>query len=113
VKKIALALLFLFSTLAWSAADANPADYTISVHVSSSRIDIRYPSELRLSVVIEGKKYDLLGSVDSVNTLLALGDYKAKLVKDEHKTTYLSRRVYEFIFPDKKIRKFTVVGQTE
>jgi hypothetical protein len=45
--------------------------------------------------------------------LLALGDYKAKLVKDEHKTTYGSNQVYEFLFPDKKTRQFTVVGQTE
>jgi len=45
--------------------------------------------------------------------LLALGDYKAKLVKDDHKTPYESIRMYEFQFPDKKTRKFAVAGQTE
>jgi hypothetical protein len=44
---------------------------------------------------------------------LALGDYKAKLVKDEHKKTYESLQEYEFLLPDKKTRKFSVVGQTE
>ena len=46
-------------------------------------------------------------------TLLALGDYKAKLVQDVHKTTYESSQAYEFLFPDKKTRRFFVVGQTE
>jgi hypothetical protein len=44
---------------------------------------------------------------------MALGDYKAKLVKDEHETVYDSVRVYEFLFVDKKTRKFDVIGQSE
>jgi hypothetical protein len=44
---------------------------------------------------------------------LALGDYKAKLVKDEHESAYDSYQVYEFLLPDKKTRKFVVVGQSE
>jgi hypothetical protein len=50
-----------------------------------------------LKVVINGKKYELKsGSVK--NVVLALGDYKAKLVQDEHKTAYDSLQVYEFLF---------------
>ena len=49
----------------------------------------------------------------SLGQLLVLGDYKAKLVKDEHRTTYDSYQVYEFLFPDGKTRKFQVVGQIE
>jgi hypothetical protein len=45
--------------------------------------------------------------------VLALGDYKAKIFHEEHKTAYDLSRSYEFIFPDKKTRKFLVVGQTE
>ena len=44
---------------------------------------------------------------------MAPGDYKAKLVKDEHLTAYESTQIYEFLFPDKKTRKFIVVGETE
>jgi hypothetical protein len=66
----------------------------------------------KLSVVIDGKKCEL--ESDGVpNMLLALGDYKAKLVKDEHKVTYDSYQIYEFLFPDEKTRKFIVVGQME
>ena len=65
-----------------------------------------------MSVVIDGKKYELLCE-RATGTILALGDYKAKPVKDEHNTTYDSIRVYEILFSDKKTRRFEVVGQTE
>ena len=43
-----------------------------------------------------------------------LGDYKAKLVKDQHWAgTYDSWRIYEFWFPDKGKRQFVVVAQSE
>lgn len=114
MKKLAIAVLLLFSALAWAGGEPNPADYTINVHVSSSRMvvegnPIAFSQEL--NATIDGKKYELWSS--SVNALLALGDYKAKLVRDDHRTTYDSYRVYEFLFPDNKTRKFVVVGITE
>jgi hypothetical protein len=45
--------------------------------------------------------------------ILVVGDYKAKLVKDDHETVYESIRVYELRFVDKKTRKFDVIVQTE
>jgi hypothetical protein len=111
VKKIVLALLLLSSVLALAAADPNPAEYAVNVHVSSSNIDIERGYQI-LKVVIDGKKYEL-GSELRIGELLAVGDYKAKLVRDEHKTPYDSHQVYEFLFPDKKTRQFLVVGQTE
>jgi hypothetical protein len=65
-----------------------------------------------LDVIIDGKKYELASEL-SLGQLLVLGDYKAKLVKDEHRTTYDSYQVYEFLFTDGKTRKFDVVGQIE
>jgi hypothetical protein len=114
MKKTALAFLLLLSTFAWTAGDPNPAEYTVNVHVSSSQVDTNgtYNGTQGLSVVIHSKKYELRSEV-AINRLLALGDYKAKLVQDEHKTTYDSVQVYEFLFADKKTRKFDVVGQTE
>jgi hypothetical protein len=41
---------------------------------------------------------------------LALGDYKAKVVQDEHKNTYASSQAYEILFPDKKTRQYYVVA---
>jgi hypothetical protein len=115
VKKIALVILLLASGLAWAGTEPNPAEYTVSVNVSSSRLVVEghsINSQQQLSAVIDGKKYELLSEI-ATNTLLALGNYKAKLVKDEHKTAYDSLQVYEFLFADKKTRKFEVVGQTE
>jgi hypothetical protein len=65
-----------------------------------------------LGVVIDGKNYNLQSEI-ALYFLLALGDYKAKLVKDEHKTTYDSLQIYEFLFPDNKTRRFVVIGQSE
>jgi hypothetical protein len=68
----------------------------------------------KLTVIIDGKKYELEAPNPRAGvSLLALGDYKAKLVQHQHKTTHESSQAYEFLFPDKKTRKFTVVGQTE
>jgi hypothetical protein len=68
-------------------------------------------SNQRLEVTIDGKKYELRAR--GINALLALGDYKAKLVRDEHRSPYDSYQVYEFLFPDKKTRRFEVVGHWE
>jgi hypothetical protein len=108
MKKITLTILLL-SAFAWAGPIPNPADYTINVHVSKSRTA---GGDQRLNVVINGRKLKLEGN-GPAQMLLALGDYKAKLVKDEHKGTYDSLQIYEFLFPDQKTRKFYVVGQTE
>ena len=115
MKKITVAVLLLLSAYLSAAPAPNPADYTINVHVSASRI-VHYMERLfsyseMLNVVIDGKKYELESGFP--NMLLALGNYEARLVKDEHKGTYDSLQVYESLLPDQKTRKFTVVGQME
>ena len=112
MKKITLVMLLLGSALIWAGTDPNPAEYTVNVHVSASNTEISANGLLNLTVVIEGKNYSLqCGCRPGV--VFALGDYKAKLVKDEHKTSYDSYQVYEFLLPDKKTRRFTVTGQWE
>jgi hypothetical protein len=64
-----------------------------------------------LNVVINGKKYELQASGYSM--LLALGDYETKLIKNQHKGTYDSLQIYEFLFSDQKTRRFVVTVQTE
>jgi hypothetical protein len=83
VKNVALALLFLSCVLVWAAPSAS--DYDISVHVSATRMVFRGSSAgyQSLSVILNGKRYEL-ESLGAPNALLMLGDYKARLVKDQH-----------------------------
>jgi hypothetical protein len=115
---------FVLLLCAFSWAGSNAAEYSINVHVSSSQwvmapAIITGPQAVqRLNVIIDGKKYELEAPTLRANlqagvTLLAVGDYKAKLVQDVHKTTYEFSQAYEFQFADKKTRKFIVVGQSE
>jgi hypothetical protein len=108
MKRAALFVL-LFATLA-PAAPA-PDEYSINVHVTSSYRGAGGDLGQQMDVVIGGKKYQL--SAGGNGFLLATGDYKAKLTKDEHKTTYESYQEYEFLFPDMKTRKFMVTAQSE
>lgn len=108
MKTLVVTILFLMSSLAW-AGSTDPTDYTVNVHVSKSYYGSH--GEQRLKVLIDGHKCELSATGDTM--LLALGDYKARLVKDEHRGTYAVHKVYEFLFPDKKTRKFWLVGQTE
>ena len=110
MNKITLAVLLMLSAFGWAGTIPKPADYTINVHVSKSYIGEH--GEQKLRVIIDGTKYELVGG-SRPYMVLALGDYKAKLVKDEHHGTYDSLQVYEFLFPDQKTRKFEVVGQME
>jgi hypothetical protein len=92
MKSAAPILMLLFSSMMISLltlpfiplarATPGPADYPITVHVSSSEWNANW---LQLNVTIDGKKYLLSGPYNGV---LAPGDYKAKLVTDTHKTTY-------------------------
>jgi hypothetical protein len=110
MKIATLFILLLLATLASGAP--NPDEYSINVHVSSSYF-LAGGFVQGLKVLIDGKKYELRSGGASTSALLALGDYKAKLVKDDHKTTYESSQEYEFLFPDKKTKRFYVAGQTE
>ena len=109
VNKTCLALLMIFAFTLALAENSNPDDYTVNIHVSASRMDRGYQ---QLEVVIDGKKVELESEL-ALNRLFALGDYKAKLVQDEHKSSYDSIQTYEFLFLDKKTRKFLVNGRSE
>lgn len=111
MKKVVLAIVLL-STFAFGGAPSNPADYTVNVHVSGSHVVFEGGHFQKLDVVIDGKKYELRSDWIS-ETILALGDYKAKIVKDEHRTNYDSILLYEFLLPDNKTRRYKVVGQWE
>ena len=114
MKKLLLALLILAPAISPAETGPNPADYTVAVHVQSSRSDCtRGGCTQRLTAVIEGKKYRLEAYSQFAFKLLRTGDYKAKIVKDSKPVPYEYSRDYEFLFSDGRTRKYSVVGETE
>lgn len=107
MNKLVPALVLLMAALSW-AADPNPADYPLTVHVSSSRLIP--PGVLRLKVTLDGKKLELQGNPGP--GILAPGDYKAKRTEDSQKS-YDLRQTYEFLLLDHKTRKYWLVGISE
>jgi len=120
MKKILIALMLLTPALTCAAKPApNPADYTITVHVLSSHVvglnigsSDRYIWRQHLTVLIDGKKFELDGESSDLE-LLRLGDYKAKILKDESKRAYEYQRIYEFLFPDGATRDYYVASEPE
>jgi len=110
MKTATLFVLLLLATVAPAAP--SPDEYSINVHVTSS---YSLGAGHGLDVVINSKKYQLSGFSGATRPglLLALGDYKAKLIKDKHLTAYQLDQEYEFLFPDNKTQKFVVEGQSE
>lgn len=108
MKKMAVVAVLLFSALALAGSEPNPADYPLSVHVSSSRVNDCGSTSMK--VTIDGKKYELGGG-----TPLALGDYKARAVKFEVRGVqpYDVYGKYQFLLPDNKTRTYIVVGVME
>lgn len=99
------------------------ADYPVSVHVTTSRMGKDCGEVTKgssgckvtqvLDVVIDGTKYELQAETLLAKGVVALGDYKARLVSDKKKPTNEIMRQYELQFPDRSTRKFEVIGVME
>ena len=109
--KSILALTLLFSLPLFAASPS--ADYNLTIHVSESRIGTGRANTQDLSVLVDGVKYEMESLTIFPKGIVALGDYKAKLVKDQQKPTHEFSRIYELMFPDGTTRQFTVTGQVE
>ncbi len=112
---LAVILATTTTTFAFSEKPSDSADYTVSVHVQSSRkITVcegqGCTTEQHLIVLIDTKKFDLMELGRRTN-LIRVGNYKAKIVKDETPAPYEYRRVYQILFPDGKASSFEVVGE--
>lgn len=123
MQKIHLAVFLMVSAMSWAEKPApNPADYSILVHVLSSHIDTACSDvtngnsfcdwNQRLTVLINGKKYEL-DSVIKKPDLLRVGDYKSKILKEENIHTYEYFRTYEFLLPDGSTRDYYVASESE
>jgi hypothetical protein len=107
----------------WAEKPApNPAEYTVAIHVQSSRLaedcsEVTQGNSVcgwvqQLKVLIDGKKYELNGTSRSAD-LLRVGDYKAKILREETKHPYEYLRTYEFLFPDGTVRDYYVSNESE
>lgn len=118
MKKLLIALLLLAPSLAHAEKKTppSPADYTGSIHVQASRLaDLCAPGCVwvrHLTVLVDGKKYELSATMARTD-LLRVGDYKARIFKDEKDRPYEYQRTYEFLISDGGIRRYVVVGETE
>ncbi len=125
-KVFVLFMLLSSASLFAQETKPNPDDYTVNVHVRTSRLDISCDSTAgggsscgfvqRLKVTIDGKKYELIGGFGFLNrgiSVLRPGDYKARITKDDTSRTYEYVRDYEFLFPDGHKRKYMVDGESE
>jgi len=120
MKKVVLALLLIAPSLANAEKAApNPADYTIKVHIKSSRLiyigsgtDTQVVEDLM--VLIAGKTYELTNAAPR-NSVLRLGNYQAKIieVKGQTQRAYEDGTVYEFLLPDGSTRNFYTAGEFE
>ena len=123
VRKIVGTLVFIVALLCGQSKAAekwkpNPADYTVKVHVSTSRYEREVYNALYqiLEVMIDGRHYDLYGPTSSAraylsgNGLLNPGDYMAMLITDVHKTPFESLQMYEVLLPDNTVRRFGVIS---
>lgn len=108
---------FLFFLLSAGVfAQSKPDDYSITVHITASRIvfgpDHHFAQNL--CATIDGKKYELEFSKQFARVLLLrVGDYRAKLIEQNNTSSYELNQVYEFKFADGKTRKFNVIGMEE
>ena len=120
MKKAILFVLMLTSLCSWGEkAQPVPADYTIAVHVQSSRTKTEYNegrfyAYQQLSVVSDGKHYKIRGDVSPrTSYVLRVGDYRARILKPDAGPAYEYKRTYQFLFPDGQTRDYEVVGEEE
>lgn len=116
-------LLLFFGMLCTSAnATTLSKGYILEVHVYATHwFTSRSPGDGSVTVNFEtldatigNKHLQLMASDDHAEVwLLALGNYKARLVKDAHKPTGETSRIYELLLPGGQARRFVVVGQSE
>jgi len=125
MKNFLIALLLIAPALAVADKPTpNPADYTVAMHVQASRITLDCGEvtggssvciwEHHLNVTIDGKRYEL-NSIHPLKTVLVLhvGDYKAKVVKEDTSKSYGFQRSYELLYPDGQTEDFQVIGELE
>ena len=121
MKAILITLMMLCPVAAVGQSKAAKKSFPIHVHVTASKYAV-IPSQFsdsggnlidELAVVIDGKKYLWAAPTGRKNSLLLPGNYKARVMSDEHYAPYEVRRRYKMLLPDGKTIKVTLMGMIE
>jgi hypothetical protein len=107
-----------------TTASALAVGAVVSVHVTASHVDRCWgtacPDTLYVDAVIHGKKYELEGIANGdrklkilPDSVLAPGDYQAKLKKDVENASGMFFQVYELQLPGGDTWEGTVSGVSE
>ena len=119
MKKALLFVLLIFPALALAEKPKpNPSDYTVDIHVQASRIVNQCTDSTNGSNTCYWyqslKKYELFGNLMPKNAyLLKVGDYKAKIFKEDTSRVYEYLRIYQFLLPDGQVPEYQVTGESE
>jgi hypothetical protein len=118
MKKFTLAICLLFASTicAHAKTPPNPADYTVTVHVTGSHFRSSYGSSLVFDCLIDGKKIELSGSPllnPQLPAVLKPGDYRARIIQTNKYPAYLNTDHYQLLLPDNKTADFAVTGLSE
>lgn len=128
MNKLILALCLVFCAVAVHAQDQQPSSAAapavgavVNVHVTASHVEGCFTVPcLYVDVAINGKKYELQGvarygrkSKVPEGSVLAPGDYQAKLTKDVENGSGLFFQVYELQLPGGDTWEGTVSGVWE
>jgi hypothetical protein len=111
--KIALSMFVLaIASATCFGGSSTSSEYPIKVHVTSSIFQMGGERLCEyLQVQIDGKKYSLANC--AVRSPLHVGDYQAKILKDETKGAARFEQRYELQFSDGKTTKYDVIGESE
>lgn len=121
-KFVAVLFLLLCATFVRAAEKPNPADYTIKLHISASRIKTECGDGLCRDIlyadtILNGKKLELSGIaviLQKTAVLIVPGDYPAKLLKDIHNSdSTLFNQEYDLLFSDNIVWHCYTTGVTE
>ncbi len=117
-------MLLSSASLIAQEAKPNPDDYTVNVHVQSSRLVTECggvtsgsntcAAYQELKVEIDGKRYELNAQAMYRDpAVLKTGNYKGRSVKEDTKRDYEYTRTYELLFSDVSTRKYYILGERE
>jgi hypothetical protein len=112
--------------VAWASSTADQSSFTVNVHVSKSSLEIVPDGKLnslgqRLNVTIDGRQLVLEGNqivgkkklIGGEVWLLPVGDYKAKVKKEDTAPNGAYWRQYEILLKDGSTWDCYVFGESE